>query len=461
MKTRAAVKELSSFIFKEKILQKKDRVIAAVSGGADSCFLLRMLDIIKDEMELELRAVHIHHGLRQSADRDEAFVRDLCCELGIPLKTVHVDAAGTAKELGIGTEEAGRLLRYREFEKAALEWEEESPGEMVLTALAHHRDDQAETVLFHLCRGSSLAGLAGMQPRSGRIIRPLLDFTRERIEEELAEMKQAYCTDETNAESFYARNRIRNVIMPMLKSSVNEQTVLHLARTAEDVRNAEDFLSAETAKALLACAADGPDTGCLCTDRLEQLHPYLRSRVIYECIALAAGRKKDITRSHVEAVEKLALGCRNGSVDLAYGIRAVKSYDRLRMTLRGESDKDRTGALSDAFAMKVISYSMAEDEGRSIPRGLYTKWFDYGKIGQLPCVRTRKTGDMIGIGGGHTKSLKKDMIDCQIPAEIRDSIPLVCSGSEVLWVPGYRMNPDYMVTASTTSVLEIKWNGEI
>ncbi|MBO5999979.1 MAG: tRNA lysidine(34) synthetase TilS [Lachnospiraceae bacterium] len=461
MKTRAAVKDLSSFIFREKILQKKDRVIAAVSGGADSCFLLRMLALLKEDMELELRAVHIHHGLRQSADRDEAFTLKLCRELDIPCRSVHVDAARTAEELGMGTEEAGRLLRYEEFEKAALEWEREEPGPMVLTALAHHRDDQAETVLFHLCRGSSLTGLAGMQPRSGRIIRPLLNFSRERIEEVLAEMGQAYCVDETNADPVYARNRIRNEILPLLGSSVNDRVSLHLARTAEDVREAEDYLAAETEKALNGCAADESDTGCLSIDRLRQLHPYLRSRVIYECIALAAGRKKDITRSHVEAVEKLVLADKNGSADLPYGIRAVKSYDRLRMMLRTGDGKDTSKDLSEAFVMKVMPYRMADDGGRGIPCGLYTKWFDYDKIGQLPCVRTRKSGDTIGIGGGHSKSLKKDMIDCRIPAGIRDSMPVICRESEVLWVPGFRMNPDYMVTDSTTRVLEIEWNGEL
>lgn len=465
MKMRAAIKELSSFIYKEHMLEKGDRVIIALSGGADSCFLLRMLCCLREGMELSLRAVHVHHGLRASADHDERFVRALCAEHGIPCRFVHADAAALARQMGTGTEEAGRKLRCDAFEEAAAEWDREAGTGRCRIALAHHRDDQAETVLFHICRGSSVAGLSGIRPVAGRLIRPLLLFDRSRIEELLRDMGQDYCTDETNAEPVYARNRIRNTILPALREQVNGRTGEHLAQLAEDIRGAEDFLEQETQRAAGLCrietGAGQENAVSFSAAAAAGLHPYIRSRVLYAYMAEAAGRKKDISRRHVEALEKLVTEGRTGSeADLIYGLCARRSYDVIRIGTGEEAAKDTesTRGSERDFSMRVFEYSWEADEGRSIPDGPYTKWLDYDKIGQLPLVRTRQTEDRIGIDAEHTCRIKKYMIDSRIPAADRDSWPLVCIGNDVLWVPGYRIHYGYRVSSATKKVLEIVWH---
>ncbi len=471
MKMRAAIKELSSFIYKENMLEKGDRVIIALSGGADSCFLLRMLCMLREDMALSLRAVHVHHGLRDSADRDEQFAAALCARYGIPFRCVRADAAALAREMGTGIEEAGRKLRYDAFEEAAAAWDREAGTGRCRIALAHHRNDQAETVLFHLCRGSSVSGLAGMQPVSGRLIRPLLRSDRGTIEELLTEMGQDWCTDETNTEPAYARNRIRNVILPALREQVNARTDEHIAGLAEDIRGAEEYLQLETQRAAASCRIRDDRGGkdvLFSVSAAAGLHPYIRSRVLYAYLAEAAGRRRDISRRHVEALDRLVTeGPSGGEADLLYGLRAKRSYDVIRI---GSRVPDRGGkaspaegkavpeAAENAFSMRVFDYSWEEDLGRSIPSGRYTKWFDYDKIGQLPLVRTRRAGDRIGIDAAHTCTVRKYMIDSRIPAEERDSYPLICSGSDVLWVPGYRIHYGCRVDSGTKRVLEIVWH---
>ena len=180
---KSMIMEIRSYMEAYKMLRPGDRVIAAVSGGADSVCLLWALQKIAPEFPAFLRVVHVHHGLRGTeADRDERFVEELCRKLGIPFQTVRCNAAEYARDHGMSTEEAGRVLRYEALEQAAECWEKETGAVSdcpVKIAVAHHREDSAETVLHNLLRGSGLRGLSGIRPVQGRLIRPLLSVSRE------------------------------------------------------------------------------------------------------------------------------------------------------------------------------------------------------------------------------------------------------------------------------------------
>ncbi len=234
------LKKVRDYIMEYRMLQPGERVIVALSGGADSVCLLSVLKELSDQadgLKLELKAVHVHHGLRGGeADRDGAYAGELCRRLGIPFSMVCRDVAGYAKEHGLSTEEAGRVLRYQ-----ALQAEGEGWGAAKI-ALAHHKDDNAETILHHLLRGSALRGLGGMHPVQENRIRPLLCVGREEIEEYLKERGLGWCEDSTNASCEYTRNRIRNLVMPLLKECVNERAVENILQAGEIVSEADAYL---------------------------------------------------------------------------------------------------------------------------------------------------------------------------------------------------------------------------
>ena len=174
------------------------RILVAVSGGADSMCLLEVLRVLQERAELKIRVLHVHHGLRESAEDDLQYVAKYCKEAGIPFQAVRVDAAGYAAANGLSVEEAARHLRYEALEKAAKEWDTQADHSECRIAVAHHIEDQSETVLFNLVRGSRLTGLRGMLPVNGRIIRPLLCCSREEIESYLMEHGITWREDETN-----------------------------------------------------------------------------------------------------------------------------------------------------------------------------------------------------------------------------------------------------------------------
>ena len=217
------------YITEQALFAPGAHLVVGVSGGADSVCLLRLLCEIQEEWDLTLSVVHINHGIRgQEADEDAAYVAQLAKRWHLPFFLVEEDVPKLAREQGLSEEEAGRELRYREFESIR-----QSRGANGI-AVAHHQEDQAETVLFQLLRGSGVRGLTGMLPKRGHIVRPLLGMSRREIEEYLAKEKIFYRQDSTNDDIHYARNYIRKELFPLLEQRLNQQVVRHLAELAGD-----------------------------------------------------------------------------------------------------------------------------------------------------------------------------------------------------------------------------------
>ena len=460
-KTGAANK-LSCFLSgRKKLIRKGDRVIAGVSGGADSMCLLDLLDGIKDERGFSLRVVHIHHGLRKASDDEAAFVAAECEKRGIACRIVRVDVKTYGREHSCGTEEAARELRHKALGDAARDWdlEKENKGKRpARIALAHHLEDQAETVLFRLARGTSLRGLAGMDAENGRTVRPMLTVTRQEIEEHLRSRGLAWKEDESNDSEEYARNRIRRQILPKLSEAVNGQAARHIAETAEDVRISEEYMDRQAARRLAACReADGGFS----VPKLLRSDPALTGRILYKALCLAAGREKDIGRIHVEELESLCRKTGNGTLSMPAGVTAVKSYERLYFRTAGDPVMEIPVAVRGPFAQEEYTAEVLEKPAGkpALPASEYTKWFDYDKILSLLQFRTRERGDRITTSdSGSGKSLSDFMIDRKIPADVRDRLVLPFAGREVLWVPGYRRSELYKVTDRTERILSITWN---
>lgn len=237
----ALMLEIKRYIGANQLICPGDGVVVGLSGGPDSVFLLYALHTLQPRMGFTLRAVHVHHGIRGAeADRDEAFSEKLCAKLEIPFQAVHVAALAYAAQHGLSLEEAARILRYEALE-AARQQLTQAPAAWI--AVAHHLDDQAETVLHNLVRGAGLRGLAGMENRRNHVIRPLLSIKREDILKWLKQYDIPYVTDSTNADPHYTRNRIRSTVLPELRE-INPEASAHIAHSAALLREADAYFHA-------------------------------------------------------------------------------------------------------------------------------------------------------------------------------------------------------------------------
>ena len=237
----ALMLEIKRYIDKNQLICPGDGVVVGLSGGPDSVFLLYALHTLQARMGFTLRAVHVHHGIRGAeADRDEAFSAELCAKLAVPFQVEHVAAPAYAAQHGLSLEEAARILRYEALE-AARQQLTQAPAAWI--AVAHHLDDQAETVLHNLVRGAGLRGLAGMENRRNHVIRPLLSIKREDILKWLEQNNIPYVTDSTNADPHYTRNRIRSTVLPELRE-INPEASAHIAHSAALLREADAYFHA-------------------------------------------------------------------------------------------------------------------------------------------------------------------------------------------------------------------------
>ena len=475
------IERIYNYMTDHNMVGEGSRVLAAVSGGADSMCLLEVLRELRDRVGLQIAVLHVHHGLRESADGDLLYVAEYCKDAGIPFEAVHVDAAGYAAGSGLSVEEAARKLRYEALEQAAERWDRDFPSpvqEGCRIAVAHHIEDQAETVLFNLVRGSRLTGLRGMLPVNGRIIRPLLSCSRGEIEEFLRARGISWREDETNEDIRYSRNLIRKEVMPLLEQ-INKSAGEHIARAAEEAAETEEFLREQTERAAGKCVSRGEYFVSVSVPELLRQTPLIRRRVIYCVIADVAGRKKDLQDAHVQAVLRLAQKNGNGRLDVFGGVRVEKVYEKLLFSAGRQQDAPGKAAISSRrWPMDAGEYSCRvfdfDGDMSSVPRKQYTKWLDYDKIGAFPSFRTRREGDRITLDEtGRSKTIARYMIDAKVPAELRGRIVLPTAGSEILWIPAGaayasdqetgsssdsgRISAAYKVSSRTGRILEICW----
>ena len=445
--------------------------MAGISGGADSvCLFFALLELQK-EMDFTFYAVHINHGYRgEASDRDERFVRDLCEKYGVPLQVFSVDLESTAKKRKQSLEEAGREIRRELFEK------EMQSRNACKIALAHHENDNAETFLWNLCRGCGLHGLGGIRPVNGVYIRPLLGMTRGEIETFLQKRQQPYCTDATNLETDYTRNKLRHLVLPVLEEQINRQTIRHMNTTMEELRELDDYVEMQVEAAYQACVEKEQDAICLIRkEPLLQYPELLQNKVIFRCLAETAATQKNLGRVHVEDVRALLEKQPGRSLDLPARVRAVREYEGVRLKKiryeKEQSVKDRyteqnavclaipgTTVLTEQN-LKVTCRILEKNplsEGTDIPQKTYTKWFDYDIIKKCLHIRTRQSGDWITVdGAGHRQKLKSWFVNEKIPYKQREEIPLIAEGNQILWILGYRMGSAYRISRETRRILQI------
>jgi len=387
--------KLRAFCREQNLIRSGDTIVCAVSGGADSMALLWALYLLKEEWKLDLRAAHFIHHLRgEESDRDEQFVREFCEGYGIPL---HM-GSGRIVPGKKGLEAAAREARYTFLRSL--------PGKI---ATAHTADDNAETILMHLIRGTGLKGLGGITPVYGAIIRPMLNVTRQDVEEFLAEYCVSHIEDSSNSTDAFLRNRLRHRIMPLLKEE-NPRLAENLSAMALRLRLDEQAL-----------AEQASFDGALQIDRLRQMPPAVRSRALEKFLKENGVREPEAV--HIRQAEALVFSENpSARADFPGGITIGRTY----------------GILERCNAPSEMQCSFTCTEAEEILNTPHI--FTVNPVGEL-YVRCRRSGDSIRLSGG-TKSLKKLFIDRKIPAAERDQIPILCDEAGILGIPGIGVNLD-------------------
>lgn len=491
------VKKIYKYISEYKMLDDCHNLVVGLSGGADSVCLLSVLSVIVHDYieeighEIHITAVHVNHGIRgEEALRDEAFAKRIADSMGIELVCFNLEIPKMAKQEGISQESAGRIARYRCFRQVA--------ADRGMTdyriAVAHHMDDQAETVLMHIIRGSGMAGLNGMRAVSGDIIRPLLCVTREEILSYLKDNGLSYVTDSTNLDNEYTRNMVRNCLIPSMEK-LNPQLKTALNNLAKDSSECWDYVQRQVDKAARRYLVKGDgiaricfdipgcyETGCepVCEPECElDCEPVILRELIKRAYCHVHGDIVNLYRYHIDAVCGLK-DCNTGKrVNLPGQITAVRNHEGILICSDGYlADMARKQAAREQYVEIPLVDSnqgcvelpegvyggfttvkwrvLDKKEFGNFENNDYTKYFDYDIIKNNLVFRFRKTGDRCRIDKyGHEKRLKQELIDRKIPVSMRDTVLLLASDQKVYWAVGVRRFEEFYVTDKTDRILEI------
>ena len=447
-------------------------LVVAVSGGPDSLALLLLLNKLRETLGLTLHAAHLDHGIRgESAERDALFVEETAAGLGLPVTLGKEDVKSYMAGRGLSTEEAAREVRYAFLSRVAAE------QGAACVALGHTADDQAETVLMHILRGSGLTGLAGMSPLSYRpsaqgggrtaLLRPLLDVTREET--------AAYCRwkgvtprdDPTNRSLEFTRNRTRLELIPFL-ANYNPRIREALLRLSASAVHDQGYIFAEAKQAMGALAAADGDGVLLEREGFAASHPAIKRRLLRLAYQEITGSAEGLEHSHVEGMVRLSERGAGRSLDLPEGITFSVGYDYLalsanaagargRPVLRGEHPLPVPGAIR--IPGWNITATLQAYDGKPQNAGAYTARLDAERVGLSLLVRGRRPGDRFApLGMAGSKKLQDFMVDARITAEARDGVPLVVSEEGIAWVVGHRIAHWARVTGDTHKVLALKFS---
>ena len=492
----AFYEKVKKYIVAHRMIVPCDCVVAGVSGGADSVGMLHLLWRLQKEMPFRLSVVHVDHGLRAEAGEDAAFVESLCVQWGIPFFLRKVDMPGYAVRYKVSPEEAGRILRYRAFDEVLREIQGENAGKI---AVAHNAEDRAETMLFHIFRGSGLRGLGSIRPIRESVIRPLLTVSRTEIEAYLDACGLIYREDATNGEDTYARNRIRHHILPYAQQEICRGAVSHMGELADILTETEDYLERVTRRLYGRYVKEKVDRELVLEQEssvtelainLEGLaseDEVMVKHVLLYALERITPHRKDIGACHIRSL--LELMEKDGSKELFLpgGVKACKEYQVLflKRTEHDREDMSSEGGIINIPEILLpdipVDVSVPDTNGftfilreadslpetsdfykkeQNIPENRYTKWFDYDKITTSLLLRTRREGDYLTIDDAlHTQSVKRYMVNEKIPKIKRSTMYILADGSHILWIPGYRISTHYKAGENTKRILEVRLRG--
>ncbi len=438
------------------MLSSKETVLVGLSGGPDSVCLLHVLSGLREEMSLSLYAAYIDHGLRPLETPGEIeFCKGLCKNLGIPLKVRSLNVSEYAVKRGLSKQEAARYLRYKAFEEIAAEVKASK------IALGHNRDDQVETFFINVLRGTGPAGLSGIPPVRKNIIRPLIERTRSEIQEFLEEEKINYIMDSSNLKKDYLRNWVRLSLIPELKK-VNPSMTETMTRMMDILREEEGYFDILVTKALMRMITrKRKDSIELFISPMETIEKVLLRRILRRVIAEMKGLRR-IGFTHIEdIIDLIKKGKAGDRLYLPDDLRVIKGYSTLIITKEPpiRINKYPLPVPGEVFIKEtgIIIKARILDGVDDLGDGRYTLTLDADRTAQDLSIRARQKGDFFyPFGLGKRKKLQDFFVDEKIPRDERDSIPLVLSGNDIIWVTGLRGDERFKVTEHTKRFLRLE-----
>ena len=477
-----------------ELLEDGTHIVLGLSGGPDSVCLFDVLLELSAVKNFRIHPVHVNHKFRPGdAERDQEYVEELCRQRGLTCRTFTVDCNALAREKGLTSEEAGRKARYDAFFETAqgitqgfaqglvqelageLEQhctqEPSMPGtDKIAIAVAQNANDQAETILFRMLRGTGTDGLAGIAykryERGFAIVRPLLDVPRDEIEKYCEERNLSPRIDHTNNEAIYARNKIRLELLPMLREKFNPNIIETINRLGKNAAADKDYLAKQARDAYEEALENADGRSCtveVTTAKLDRMHKAVRMRV-YNYLLADVGMEENLTEGQLEAIEKVRISQSPSAMcDLADGFRVYKIYDRIRFCREAETEEGRQLRMrfisAEEYAKeKKTAHAPDADGGETAARVVGIFALPPGAEDSV-CIRKRRDGDVIAIasksrtqgatqtpaqGASQTpdtappqlrhKKLQDFLVDAKVPKSVRDDIDLLAYGNRILWV---------------------------
>jgi tRNA(Ile)-lysidine synthase len=440
---------------KYSMLGGGERVLVGLSGGPDSVCLLHLLGNLREEYGLTLHAVYVNHNLRPRENAAEiTFCRELCRSLGVDFIARSAEVSSYADAKGMNTQEAARELRYKVFEETA---KEHNAGKI---ALGHNADDQAETFFMRVLRGAGPMGLSGIPPVRGSFIRPLIEIERDAIESFLEEKKIPFVVDSSNLKTDYARNRLRHGVMPLLKQ-FNPNLTSSLGNTMSVLREEERYFTILVTKTMMKLISRKTAGRIeLFLSPLESLEKVILRRVLRRAIEETEGLR-GIGFVHIENIIALIKEGRSGDrLSLPKGIRVIRDYSLLVMTseppVRISTYDLQPPAECVLRGAGLVIKAFPEERPEGPEDGRSSVVLDAGLM-QFPLkVRSRQDGDFFyPLGFGKRKKLQDFFVDEKIARDERDAVPVVVSGSDIIWIAGHRADERFRVTGNTVKFLRL------
>ncbi len=453
-------KQFLNTISKYAMINNGDTIVVGLSGGCDSVAMFTLLQKYKEQLGINIIAVHVNHLVRTDSHLDEKFCVNLCKKYNTPIYTYQIDIEEIAKTKKLSSEEVGRLERYKAFNNHAL-------NDSYKIAVAHNKNDVAETFLMNLFRGAGISGLKSIAPVRDNIIRPIIEIERNDLENFLKSISQPYCTDSTNLLPIYTRNKVRLNLIPTIKEDFNNNIVSTIYDTTKILEEEDDFIQSIT-EATYGDIVSSKENNILTLDveKLLKLHPFLQKQIIIKAISTFIHHNQNISKKHINSILSIISTPNDGEkrLDLPHNLIITKSYNNLTFKTHVESGSIQEQSLvleKLVYVPEIDKYiyakNLTEDEYINLRYNilnpmdlvLYENKSKVSKLNivksQIFCyysvydylqlkVRSRRIGDVIYLKNLGSKKLKDYFIDKKIPKENRDSIPLITLDNDVLWV---------------------------
>ena len=431
-------------ILENNLISKGEKIGVAVSGGKDSMALLCYLNILSKEMDFEIVAITVDHGIRENSNQDAQFVMNYCKDNNIRAYKFKLDVPLFAKEKSLSIESAARQCRFGVFDNLL------KKGVVDKIALAHHQSDQAETVLMRLLRGSGISGLKGMSLlRDNKYIRPMLKTSEKEIWDYVCQNNIQFREDETNQENEYNRNFLRNEIIPKLLTRW-PNTIQAILTFSEIASRDDEYIYSQV-----------PTDAFIISDNVVKIplsyfiYPSpIVSRMLYKALN-SIGVNKDIEARHIEMITNFVEKSENGKkIDLPFKVSLHKEYDYITITNKQKPkveflQKFKVGAIN----VPNFGQICVKKAKKLTNNGLFV---DADTLPKDVTWRFRKPGDVFEKFGGGTKKLKEFLIDKKVPSRLRDFIPVLASGNQILVVAGLEISDKVKVTKDTKNIYKIE-----